>query len=183
MWQLVAQSCPALYHPKDCSPRGSSARGMSSQSLLQGIFPTPGSNPGLPHCRQILYCLSRQGSLSKMGSALNLKKQGSLYGLETNIFCRTKSHLLLWDARKVSPFHLPGTCPIWCSLSFCSWPRRPACPASSVIWLPSSGCSAPLNPREIPPTQVDLLSSTFFLLEGTFYRHTQWKENVRVVWL
>ena len=28
----------------------------------RGIFPTQESNPGLPHCRQILYCLSRQGS-------------------------------------------------------------------------------------------------------------------------
>ena len=28
----------------------------------QGIFPTQGSNPGLLHCRQILYCLSHQGS-------------------------------------------------------------------------------------------------------------------------
>ena len=35
---------------------------MSSRSLLQGIFPTQGSNPGLPHCRQLLYCLSHQGS-------------------------------------------------------------------------------------------------------------------------
>ena len=31
-------------------------------SLLQGIFPTCGSNPGLLHCRQILYHLSHQGS-------------------------------------------------------------------------------------------------------------------------
>ena len=30
--------------------------------LLQGIFPTQGSNPGLPHCRQTLYHLSHQGS-------------------------------------------------------------------------------------------------------------------------
>ena len=30
--------------------------------LLQGIFPTQGSNPGFPHCRQILYQLSHQGS-------------------------------------------------------------------------------------------------------------------------
>ena len=28
----------------------------------RGIFPTPGSNPGLPHCRQILYQLSHKGS-------------------------------------------------------------------------------------------------------------------------
>ena len=30
--------------------------------LLQGIIPTQGSNPGLPHCRWILYQLSHQGS-------------------------------------------------------------------------------------------------------------------------
>ena len=33
-----------------------------SHSLLQGIFPTWGSNPGLLHCRQILYHLSHQGT-------------------------------------------------------------------------------------------------------------------------
>ena len=37
--------------------------GVGSLSLLQGIFPTQGSNPGLPHCRQILYQLSHKGSL------------------------------------------------------------------------------------------------------------------------
>ena len=37
--------------------------GVGSLSLLQGTFPTQGSNPGLPHCRQILYQLSYQGSL------------------------------------------------------------------------------------------------------------------------
>ena len=36
--------------------------GVGSHSLLQGIFPTQGLNPGLPHCRQILYQLSYQGS-------------------------------------------------------------------------------------------------------------------------
>ena len=34
--------------------------GMGSLSLLHGIFPTQGSNPGLPHCRQILYQLSHK---------------------------------------------------------------------------------------------------------------------------
>ena len=32
--------------------------------LLQGIFPTQQSNPGLPHCKQMLYHLSHQGSLT-----------------------------------------------------------------------------------------------------------------------
>ena len=36
--------------------------GVGSHSLLQGIFPTQGSNPGLPHCRRILYQLSHKGS-------------------------------------------------------------------------------------------------------------------------
>ena len=36
---------------------------VGSHSLLQGIFPTQGSNPGLPHCRRILYQLSHQGRL------------------------------------------------------------------------------------------------------------------------
>ena len=31
---------------------------MGCHFLLQGIFPTQESNPGLPHCRQMLYCLS-----------------------------------------------------------------------------------------------------------------------------
>ena len=36
--------------------------GVGSLSLLQGIFPILGLNPGLPHCRQILYQLRHQGS-------------------------------------------------------------------------------------------------------------------------
>ena len=35
--------------------------GVGSLSLHQGIFQTQGSNPGLPHCRQILYQLNHQG--------------------------------------------------------------------------------------------------------------------------
>src|SRR5574337_2163005 len=36
--------------------------GVGSISLLQGIFPTQGLNPGLPNCRRILYQLSHKGS-------------------------------------------------------------------------------------------------------------------------
>ena len=36
--------------------------GVGSLSLLQGIFPTQGSNPGLPHWRRLLYQLSHRGS-------------------------------------------------------------------------------------------------------------------------
>ena len=41
--------------------------GVGSLSLLQRIFPTQGSNPGLPHCRQILYQLSHKGSPRILG--------------------------------------------------------------------------------------------------------------------
>ena len=66
---LVAQSCLTLCDPMGCLP-GSSVHGDSPgkntgvgcHALLQGIFPTQGSNLGLPHYRQILYCLSYQGS-------------------------------------------------------------------------------------------------------------------------
>ena len=48
-----------LYSPWN-SPGQST--GVGSWYLLQGIFPTQGSNPGLLPCRQILYQLSHQGS-------------------------------------------------------------------------------------------------------------------------
>ena len=40
--------------------------GVGSLSLIQGIFPNQGLNPGLPHWRQILYQLSHKNPLYKM---------------------------------------------------------------------------------------------------------------------
>ena len=61
----VAQSCPTgrphgLYSPWNSPDQNT---GMGSISLFQGIFLAQGSNPGLPHCRWILYQLSHKGSL------------------------------------------------------------------------------------------------------------------------
>ena len=42
------------------SPWNSPGQNTGVGSLLQGIFPTPELNPGLPHCRQMLYQLSHQ---------------------------------------------------------------------------------------------------------------------------
>ena len=39
--------------------------GVGCYSLFQGLFQTQGLNPGLPHCRQILYCLSHQQAVPK----------------------------------------------------------------------------------------------------------------------
>ena len=48
-----------LYSPWDSPGQNT---GVGSLSLFQGIFPTQGMNPGLPHCRQILYQLNHKGS-------------------------------------------------------------------------------------------------------------------------
>ena len=48
-----------LYSP--WNPPGQNT-GVGCHALLQGIFPTKGSNPGLSHCRRILYQLSQQGN-------------------------------------------------------------------------------------------------------------------------
>ena len=67
---LVTQLCPTLCNPIDCSLPDSSVHGNSTgkntavgcHAHLQGIFPTQGSKPDLPHCSQILYHLNHQGS-------------------------------------------------------------------------------------------------------------------------
>ena len=64
--EWVSQSCSVMSNslrPHGCyRPRNSPGQntGVGSLSLLQGIFPTQGSNPGLPHCRRILYQLSHK---------------------------------------------------------------------------------------------------------------------------
>ena len=68
---LVAQSNLTLCDPMDCSPLGFSVYGdtpsknteVGRHAFLQGIFPTQGLNPGLPHCRRMLYHISHQGKV------------------------------------------------------------------------------------------------------------------------
>ena len=71
---LVAQSCPNLCNPWECSLPGSSVHGnflarileWAAIFLLQVVFSTQGLNPCLLcllHCRQILYPLSHQALL------------------------------------------------------------------------------------------------------------------------
>ena len=70
---VQSQLCLTLFDPMDCSPPSSSVHGILQArtlewvaiSLLQRIIPSQGSNPGLLHCRRILYQLSHQGSLQE----------------------------------------------------------------------------------------------------------------------
>ena len=62
----ITQSCPTLYDPMNYTVCGMNSTGQNpgvgSLCLPQGIFPTQGSNPGLLHCRGILYQLSHKGT-------------------------------------------------------------------------------------------------------------------------
>ena len=63
---VVSHRHNSMFGPPGSSVSGDSPgknTGVDCHDLLQGIFPTQGSNPGLPHCRWILYHLSHQGSL------------------------------------------------------------------------------------------------------------------------
>ena len=66
--------CPALCNPRLLFPWDSLGKNtwVGSHSLLQEIFPTQGSNPGLPHCRQTLYHLSHH--------PVNINPQCSRFG-------------------------------------------------------------------------------------------------------
>ena len=63
--------------------------GVGSLSLLQGIIPTQGSNPGLPHCRQIIYQLSYQRSPNRYININNFffKEKEQLYSREAQQAC------------------------------------------------------------------------------------------------
>ena len=56
-----------LYNPWNSPGQNT---GVGSRPLLQGIFLTQGSNPGLPHCRQILYQVNHLGSPYKYQNSL-----------------------------------------------------------------------------------------------------------------
>ena len=49
---------------------GSSGHGSGCHALLQGVFPTQGSSPGLQHCRRILYHLSTREACQTEGPGL-----------------------------------------------------------------------------------------------------------------
>ena len=87
----------------DYSPLSSSVHGILqarilewvSCSLFQGIFPTQRSNPGLPHCRQILYHLSHQRSPRKLkwvGSLSLLQEIVPTQGLNPGLLHTSKAN-------------------------------------------------------------------------------------------
>ena len=111
---------------------------MGCHSLLQGIFPTKGLNPGLPHCRQILYQLSYQGSplisYAAAAAAKSLQSGPTLCdptdsssrlphpwdspGKNTGVGC----HFLLQCMKVKSESEVAQSCPTLSDLIDCSLP-------------------------------------------------------------
>ena len=79
---------------------------VGSLSLLQGIFPTQGSNPGFPHCRQTLYHLSHQGKPWILEWVAYPFSRGSSW--PRNVSCITRGLFTWWD-----PGEAPSLKTVW----------------------------------------------------------------------
>ena len=124
----VAQSCPTLCDPRLLCPWDflSKGTGVGCRFLLQGIFPPQELNPGLPHCRQMLYPLSHQGSLSPESWLNHLSAVMGIRDWEQH-------DSYLWLGLKGTP--TPGFMMV-CSGSASSWvPRGTVWSAPSISFL------------------------------------------------
>ena len=124
----AAQSCPTLCNPMDYTVHGilqGQDTGVSSLSLLQGIFPTQGLNPGIPHCGQILYQLNHKGSPPPA------KKKKQLDGHFESDFTESAAELLkdadTWAQQDRSSLLLTLG---WAPARTCA--QRP--PSSRLVW-------------------------------------------------
>ena len=103
IFSKVTQSCwlfatpwTVAYQDSPWDFPGKSTR-VGCHFLLQGIFPTQGSNPGLLHCRQMLYCLSqpRQCVKKQRHYSANKSLYSQGYGLPSG-------HIRLWSISSIS---------------------------------------------------------------------------------
>ena len=75
--------------------------GDGSLSFLQGIFPTQGSNPGLLHCRRILYQLNHEGSPRILEQVAYLFSSRSSWPRNpTGVSCITDGFFTNWAIRE-----------------------------------------------------------------------------------
>ena len=107
---LVTQSCWTPFDPVGCSLPSSSVHGDSPGKntgvgchvLLQGIFPTQGSNPSILHYRQILYLLSHQGSPRILeGLAYPFSRASSWPRNRTGVSCIVGRFFTSWATKGV----------------------------------------------------------------------------------
>ena len=102
----VAQSCPTL-----CNRINDTVHGILQARILEwvaflfsrGIFQTQGSNPVLPHCRQILYQLSHKGSPRILDwVAYTFSSRSSQPRNRTGVSCIAGGFFTNWAIREAS---------------------------------------------------------------------------------
>ena len=112
--RVLSLSCLTLCDPVDCSPPDFSAHedspgknnGVSCHTLLQGIFATQRSNPGLLHCRWILYHLSYQGSPRILEwVAYPFSRGSSQHRNQTGVSCIASGFFTNYATRKAPREH------------------------------------------------------------------------------
>ena len=93
--------------------------GVSSLSLLQGIFPAQGLNPGLLHCRRILYQLSYEGKATLCYSSVQLLSLVILFATPWTAACQaslsitnSRDLLKLMSIKSVMPSNHFILCPL-----------------------------------------------------------------------
>ena len=96
----MSDSCDphGLYSPWNSTGQNTA---VGSLSLLQRIFPIQGSNPGLPHGRQVLYQLSHKGSPRiQEWVAYPFSGRSSQSGNRTGISCIAGGFFTNWAMRE-----------------------------------------------------------------------------------
>ena len=77
-------------------------------AILQEIFTTQGSNPGLVHCRQIIYHLSHQGSPRILEWVAYPFTRGSSWSRNrTSVFCIAGGFFTSWATKEAQSFLFP----------------------------------------------------------------------------
>ena len=131
-------------------PPGSSVHGILQArilewvaiSLLQGVFPTQGSNPGLLHRRQILYSLSRQRSPKE-----HLKYTGILQLLGNSYILVTLQSSSLGNIQSPRFLFLREPLAVIKDLISSKGPLISTGLPRQWAWRPRSKCRAIINPK------------------------------------
>ena len=132
VWLFATHWAVAYEAPPPWDFPGKSA-GMGCHFLLQGIFPTQGSNPGLPYCRQMLYCLSHPGSPETGGgwaefSRVDKYQSSSGLSRQTMILFKVKWRELPGSPEvKTSPSSAEGAGSVpgqGAKIPHASWPKK-----------------------------------------------------------
>ena len=127
--------------------------GVDSLSLLQGIFPTQGLNPGLPHCRWICYQLSHKGSPLPLRGGVKFLSPGMCVELSDSLLINRLNgkwwyETWLWQMLCSSLFPLVDS--LLCG-------EAAAMLQGNLDWEPEASCQ---QPREFtiseghPPTPI-----------------------------